>query len=76
VRSQAELGNEDYEDYSASAGAAPSPRAPLNSRRCIDGLNTVLRQDPDERFTLDETLALLRRAVQASGAGAEERRGA
>jgi flagellum-specific ATP synthase len=33
--------------------------------RCIDGLNAVLRQDPDDRFSMSETMTGLQQALQA-----------
>lgn len=42
--------------------------------RCIDALNSVLKQEPDERFSMDETLSLLRQALQQANKPAEETR--
>ncbi len=36
--------------------------------RCIHEINAVLRQNPDERFTLEQTLEGLRRALDPAGA--------
>jgi len=33
--------------------------------RCIDGLNAVLRQDPEDRFSMSETMSGLQQALQA-----------
>jgi flagellum-specific ATP synthase len=41
------------------------------SLRCIDQLNAFLKQDPEQRFSLDESLALLRKALEPSAAPAE-----
>jgi flagellum-specific ATP synthase len=35
--------------------------------RCVHEVNSVLRQNPDERFSLDQTLAALRRALETPG---------
>jgi flagellum-specific ATP synthase len=32
--------------------------------RCINEVNNILRQGPDERFTLEQTLSELRRALE------------
>jgi flagellum-specific ATP synthase len=42
--------------------------------RCLPEINAFLRQDPEERFPLDETLRQLRAALD-SGQSPEERRG-
>jgi flagellum-specific ATP synthase len=35
--------------------------------RCIDGVNAILRQDPEQRFSMDQTLTGLQKALQAAG---------
>jgi flagellum-specific ATP synthase len=34
--------------------------------RCMDGLNTVLRQDPEQRFSMSETMSALQQALQVA----------
>jgi flagellum-specific ATP synthase len=35
--------------------------------RCIDGLNAVLRQEPEQRFSMSETMSALQQALQMTG---------
>ena len=37
--------------------------------RCIDGLNAVLRQEPEQRFSMSETMSALQQALQLAGPG-------
>jgi flagellum-specific ATP synthase len=39
--------------------------------RCIDQLNAFLKQDPEQRFSLDESLALLRKVLEPSPTATE-----
>jgi flagellum-specific ATP synthase len=48
--------------------AGTNPRVD-RALRCIAAVNATLRQDPEERFTMPETLALFRKAL---GGGSEE----
>jgi flagellum-specific ATP synthase len=34
--------------------------------RCIDNLNAVLRQDPEQRFSMSETMTALQQALQVT----------
>jgi flagellum-specific ATP synthase len=34
--------------------------------RCMDGLNAVLRQDPEQRFSMSETMSALQQALQVA----------
>jgi flagellum-specific ATP synthase len=37
--------------------------------RCIDGLNAVLRQEPEQRFSMPETMTALQQALQVAAPG-------
>jgi flagellar biosynthesis/type III secretory pathway ATPase len=47
--------------------AGTNPRVD-RALRCINEVNSVLRQGPEERFTLAQTLADLKRALEAPAA--------
>jgi flagellum-specific ATP synthase len=53
--------------------AGTNPRVD-RSLRCINELNAVLRQSPDQRFTLEQTLADLKRALETPGPAAASAR--
>jgi flagellum-specific ATP synthase len=45
--------------------AGSNPRVD-RALRCIDGLNAVLRQDPEQRFSMPETMSVLQKVLQAA----------
>lgn len=55
--------------------AGSNPRVD-RALRCINELNAFLRQDPEERFSLEDTLAQLERVLATPATGMEEARGA
>ena len=46
--------------------AGSNPRVD-RALRCIDRLNAMLRQDPEERFSMPQTMSALQQALQAAG---------
>jgi flagellum-specific ATP synthase len=45
--------------------AGSNPRVD-RALRCIEGVNAILRQDPEQRFSMDQTLTGLQKALQAA----------
>jgi flagellum-specific ATP synthase len=54
--------------------AGTNPRVD-RALRCINEVNSVLRQGPEERFTLEQTLAELKRALDGPPAAAPAKQG-
>jgi flagellum-specific ATP synthase len=80
-RTLAREGREALAAYRESAdlievGAYVSGSNPRVDRalRCINGLNAFLRQEPDARFAIEESLAILRKALEAPTPAEEGRR--
>jgi flagellum-specific ATP synthase len=71
-RALARDGREVLSDYRESADlvevgayvAGSNPRVD-RALRCIDGVNAVLKQDPDQRFSMQQTMSALQKALQA-----------
>jgi flagellum-specific ATP synthase len=54
--------------------AGTNPRVD-RALRCINEVNSVLRQGPEERFTLEQTLTELKRALEGPPAAAPAKQG-